>query len=91
MFQLAATFDFVAHMLAAASAERLAIRAKSQEASVDAYRYHTLALRGLTQAMQSFSRSNADAILATALGCSYQMPDWFVAPMEAEFISLIRL
>lgn len=76
MFQLATTFSFVAHMLAAASAERLAIRAKSQEASVDAYRYHTLALSGLRQAMQSFSRSNADAILVTALGCSYQMPDW---------------
>ncbi|UKZ57193.1 hypothetical protein TrVGV298_011045 [Trichoderma virens] len=75
MFQLATTFDFVAHMLAAASAERLAIRAKSHEASVDAYRYHTLALRGLRQAMQAFSRSNADAILVTALGCSYQMPD----------------
>ncbi|KAL7914359.1 hypothetical protein GGI35DRAFT_439980 [Trichoderma velutinum] len=75
MFQLATTFDFVAHMLAAASAERLAIQAKSHEASVDAYRYHTLALKGLRQAMQSFSRSNADAILATALGCSYQMPD----------------
>ncbi|KAL6825390.1 hypothetical protein J3E69DRAFT_334219 [Trichoderma sp. SZMC 28015] len=75
MFQLATAFDFVAHMLAAASAERLAIRAKSHEASVDAYRYHTLALKGLREAMQSFSRSNADAILATALGCSYQMPD----------------
>lgn len=82
MFQLATSFSFVAHMLAAASAERLAIRAKSHQASVDAYRYHTLALSGLRQAMQSFSKSNADAILATALGCSYQMPDWCVAPME---------
>ncbi|PTB41311.1 hypothetical protein M441DRAFT_79471 [Trichoderma asperellum CBS 433.97] len=75
MSQLATSFSFVAHMLAAASAERLAIRAKSHQASVDAYRYHTLALSGLRQAMQSFSKSNADAILAAALGCSYQMPD----------------
>lgn len=78
-------------MLAAASAERLAIRAKSHEASVDAYRYHTLALKGLREAMQSFSTSNADAILATALGCSYQMPDWFVVPMETYFALLIGL
>lgn len=87
MFQLATTFDFVAHMLAAASAERLAIRAKSHEASIDAYRYHTLALSGLRQAMQSFSRSSADAILATALGCSYQMPDWCVAPTDPRYIA----
>ncbi|KAL7941433.1 hypothetical protein V8C42DRAFT_360838 [Trichoderma barbatum] len=89
MFQLATKFDFVAHMLSAASAERLAIRAKSHEASVDAYRYHTLAFRGLRQAMQTFSRNNVDAILATALGlrsimaivdcisqAAYQMRAW---------------
>jgi hypothetical protein len=78
MFQLAGSFSFVAHMLAAASAQRLAIQTKSHEAAMDAYRYQSLTLAGLRREMRSFSKSNADAILATLLGCSFQTHDGFV-------------
>ncbi|KAH0489857.1 hypothetical protein TgHK011_001350 [Trichoderma gracile] len=74
-FQLATHYDFVAHTLAAAGAQRLAVRTKSHEASQDAYQYRKQALSGLHRAMGCFSRDNADAVLAASLGCSYIMPD----------------
>lgn len=75
MIQLATSFGFVAHTLAATSAERLAILTKSQEAANDASRYRALALNGLSREIKSFSRHNADAILSSYLGCSFIMSD----------------
>ncbi|RFU74689.1 helicase [Trichoderma arundinaceum] len=75
LFQLATHYDFVAHTLAATSAQRLAVTTKSHEASEDAYQYRKQALHGLYRAMGSFSKDNADAILAASLGCSYIMSD----------------
>ncbi|KAI5462776.1 hypothetical protein BGZ63DRAFT_379686 [Mariannaea sp. PMI_226] len=85
-FQLAASFDYVAHMLASASATRLALLTKSHQAYQDAFRFQGLALRGLNQVIPSFSKENADAILATALGCSFQMPDCRSLRIITEFI-----
>lgn len=85
MFQLAVSFDYVAHMLVSASAERLKIRTESDDAVVDAYRYQAMALRGIREAVLTISRDNADAILAAALGCAYQMPDWFVNNARAVY------
>ncbi|EHK46946.1 uncharacterized protein TrAtP1_010441 [Trichoderma atroviride] len=75
LFQLATQYDFVAHTLAATSAQRLAVTTKSHEASLDAFHYRKQALHGLYRAMGSFSKENADAILAASLGCSYIMSD----------------
>lgn len=75
LLQLATKFDFVAHALAATSADRLALQTKSNEAFQDASRYRRLALYGLHQAKTSISRENADAILAACFICSYQMSD----------------
>ncbi|KAL7966184.1 hypothetical protein HDV63DRAFT_385735 [Trichoderma sp. SZMC 28014] len=75
LFQLATQFDFVAHTLAATSAQRLAVTTKSHEASLDAFLYRKQALQGLYRAMGNFSKDNADAILAASLGCSYIMSD----------------
>jgi hypothetical protein len=75
LFQLATQFDFVAHTLAATSAQRLAVTTKSHEASLDAFHYRKQALHGLYRAMGSFSKDNADAILAASLGCTYIMSD----------------
>ncbi|KAL6882229.1 hypothetical protein HDV57DRAFT_53077 [Trichoderma longibrachiatum] len=74
-FQLATHYDFVAHTLAAAAAQRLAVTTKSYEASQDANHYRKLALYGLYRAMGCFSKDNADAVLAASLGCSYIMLD----------------
>ncbi|KAK1243410.1 hypothetical protein MKX07_004038 [Trichoderma sp. CBMAI-0711] len=75
-FQLATHYDFVAQTMAAAAAQRLAVTTKSYEASQDAYHYRKQALCGLYRAMSCFSKDNADAVLATSLGCSYIMPDY---------------
>lgn len=78
MIQLAISFNFVAHTLAATSAERLSVLTKSQEAANDSARYRALALHGLGQEIQSFSRQNADAILSSYLGLSFIMSDQLV-------------
>lgn len=75
MIQLATSFGFVAHTLAATSAERLAVLTKSQDAANDGARYRALALHGLSREIQLFSKSNADAILSAYLGCSFIMAD----------------
>lgn len=75
MLQLATTFDFVAHMVAATSAEWLALRCKSLHALQHASRYRSLALRGMAEALKSLSRENADAILAAFLIYSSVTPD----------------
>ena len=77
-FKLAVTFDFVADAMAAESAERLALVTKSYKASQDASQYRRLGLQRLEQAMQSFSRNNADAILCALLTWRIQAPDWLV-------------
>jgi len=78
MIQLAISFNFVAHTLAATSAERLSVLTKSQEAANDSARYRALALNGLGHEIQSFSRQNADAILSSYLGLSFIMSDQLV-------------
>lgn len=80
MIQLAISFNFVAHTLAATSAERLSVLTKSQEAANDSARYRALALRGLGYEIQSFSRQNADAVLSSYLGLSFIMSDQLVLP-----------
>jgi hypothetical protein len=75
MFQLANTFDFVTFTLAAGSAARLARISKSREAAEDAARYHKLAIAGISRALKSVTKDNADAILGAALSCSYTMSD----------------
>lgn len=75
MIQLATSFNFVAHTLAATSAERLSVLTKSQHAANDAARYRALALAGLSREIQSFSKHNADAVLSSYLGCSFIMSD----------------
>lgn len=72
------SFDYVAYMLVSASAERLKLRTASEDAAVEAHRYRAKSLQGIREVVQNISQDNADAVLAAALGCAYQMPDWFV-------------
>jgi len=62
----------------AKSAQRLALLTKSSEAMEDAARYQYLALRGLNQAIISFSRDNADAVLCSSICFQYNANDWQV-------------
>jgi hypothetical protein len=58
------------------SAGRLALVTKLSVAFEDAARYRSLAMQGLNQAINSFSKDNADAILCASLCLSNQEPDW---------------
>ncbi|EXU95012.1 Zn(2)-Cys(6) zinc finger domain protein [Metarhizium robertsii] len=89
MIQLATSFGFVAHTLAATSAERLAVLTKSQEAANDGARYRALALHGLSREIQLFSKSNADAILSAYLGCSFIMADYRAVMTVTKSIVLV--
>ncbi|KAM0255358.1 hypothetical protein ACHAQJ_005878 [Trichoderma viride] len=91
LFQLATHYDFVAHTLAATSAQRLAVTTKSHEASLDAYQYRKQALHGLYRAMGCFSKDNSDAILAASLGCSFIMSDYRSLMTLAGNISAVSL
>lgn len=72
---MANSFDFVTYTLAAGSASRLATISKSREAAEDAALYHKKAIEGISRAIQSLTKDNADAVLGAALGCSYTMSD----------------
>lgn len=74
--QLALSFDFVAYAVIAHSAGRLALVTKTSEAFEDAARFRTLALKGLNEAINSFSKDNADAILCASMCLSNQEHDW---------------
>ncbi|KAE9373902.1 hypothetical protein N431DRAFT_504404 [Stipitochalara longipes BDJ] len=74
--QLALKFEFVAYAVMAHSAGRLALVTKLSAAFEDAARYRSLAMQGLNQAINSFSKDNADAILCASLCLSDQEPDW---------------
>lgn len=60
----------------AKSAERLALVTKSTEALEDSARYKSLALKGLSKAIQSFSKENADAVLCASISLEYHASDW---------------
>ncbi|KZF24306.1 hypothetical protein L228DRAFT_94077 [Xylona heveae TC161] len=82
--RLSFSFDFVAYSLMAFSASRLAWMTKSIEADNIACLYQNMAYRGLRQAIHSFSRKNADAVLASSLFLSLQCHEWrsWAAVME---------
>ena len=74
--QLAHRFDFVAHAITGHSAARLAVVSKTSAAFDEATYYCNLAIQGLTRAINSFSRDNADAILCASLCLSNEEDGW---------------
>jgi len=62
--QIAAKIDYVAYAQIVSAANRLGKVTKIASIIEDAARYKILALKGLRQALASFSKDNADGILA---------------------------
>lgn len=73
---LAASHQFVMHSILAFSASHLAWISQSAETRSLASSHGATAMKGLHEAMGSFSKNNADAILAASLLLSWQSTDF---------------
>ncbi|KAH8797756.1 hypothetical protein F5884DRAFT_814730 [Xylogone sp. PMI_703] len=74
--KIAIEFKPAAFALVALSAERMAAITKHSRAYVDAARYRIQAARTLNDALASFSRESANAILCTGILLAHQQNDW---------------
>ncbi|EER26884.1 Fungal Zn binuclear cluster domain containing protein [Coccidioides posadasii C735 delta SOWgp] len=73
---IALSSDFVMSAILALSASHLAWMTQNQDTEHLAYHHRGVALKGLHEAIGSFSRGNSDAILAASLLLSWQATEW---------------
>lgn len=60
----------------ALSASHIAWMTQNQDTENLAYHHRGVAIKGLQEAISSFSRENSDAILASSLLLSWQSTEW---------------
>ena len=68
----------------ALSASHLAWETNDSETENLAYHHRGVALKGLHEAIGSFSRDNSEAILAASMLLSWQATEWYVPSCDAE-------
>lgn len=73
---IASSYPYVMHALLSFSANHLAWTQSSSETRNLQIHHGSIALRGLHEAIGSFSPANADAILAASLLMLWQATDW---------------
>ncbi|KAF2162171.1 hypothetical protein M409DRAFT_27551 [Zasmidium cellare ATCC 36951] len=73
---IASSYPYVMHALLSFSANHLAWSRSSNETRNLHIQHGTIALRGLHEAIGSFSHANADAVLAASLLLLWQATDW---------------
>jgi hypothetical protein len=76
---MAAKIDYVAYAQIVVAANRLGRVTKLASVMEDAEHYKVLALKGLRRALASFSKDNADGVLAASISLMYQQQnpaDW---------------
>ncbi|KAM0354180.1 hypothetical protein ACHAPU_001215 [Fusarium lateritium] len=76
LLRIGATTPYVMHALLAFSAEHIAFLTDCPLVGSMAYEHRGIALKGLQEAIGSFSRETSDAILAASLVLSWQATDW---------------
>lgn len=74
--KIGATYGFVMHAVLALSATHIAWLTDCPLVSQMAYEHRGIALKGLHEAIGSFSRENSDAVLAASLLLSWQATEW---------------
>lgn len=74
---IASSYPYVMHALLSFSANHLAWSRSSNETRNLHIQHGTIALRGLHEAIGSFSHANADAVLAASLLLLWQATDWY--------------
>jgi hypothetical protein len=78
LLDIAITSDFVMSAVLALSAAHLAWETNDSETEHLAYHHRGVALKGLHEAIGSFSRDNSEAILAASMLLSWQATEWYV-------------
>ncbi|KAL9066250.1 MAG: hypothetical protein Q9157_007211 [Trypethelium eluteriae] len=73
---LASSHSFLMHAVLGFSATHLAWASQSQETKNLAFQHSGIALNGLHDALDAFSKQNSDAVLAASLLLSWQANDW---------------
>ncbi|KEZ46689.1 hypothetical protein SAPIO_CDS0532 [Scedosporium apiospermum] len=76
ILQIGATNRYVMHSLLAFSAMHIAFLTDCPLVGNMAYEHRGVALKGLQEAIGSFSRETSDAVLAASLVLSWQATDW---------------
>lgn len=76
LLRIGATTPYVMHSLLAFSAMHIAFLTDCPLVGSMAYEHKGIALKGLQEAIGSFSRETSDAILAASLVLSWQATDW---------------
>ncbi|KAJ3457530.1 hypothetical protein MRS44_014671 [Fusarium solani] len=76
LLRIGATTPYVMHALLAFSAMHIAFLTDCPLVGSLAYEHRGIALKGLQEAIGSFSRETSDAILAASLVLSWQATDW---------------
>jgi hypothetical protein len=79
LLEIAITSDFVMSAILALSASHLAWETNDSETEHLAYHHRGVALKGLHEAIGSFSRDNSEAILAASMLLSWQATEWYVS------------
>lgn len=74
--KIGAAHSFVMHALLALSATHIAWLTDDALVNQMAYEHRGVALKGLQEAIGSFSRDNSDAVLAASLILSWQATEW---------------
>ncbi|KAK4044861.1 hypothetical protein C8A01DRAFT_31049 [Parachaetomium inaequale] len=76
IIRIGATHRYVLHALLAFSAMHLAYLTNCPAVGNMAYEHRGVALKGLQEAISTFSRETSDAVLAASLVLSWQATDW---------------
>jgi hypothetical protein len=76
IIKIAATNSYVMHSLLAFSAMHIAFLTDCPLVGNMAYEHRGIALKGLQEAINSFSRETSDAVLGASLVLSWQATDW---------------
>jgi hypothetical protein len=76
IIRIGATNDYVMHALLAFSAMHIAWMTDCNLVGHLSYEHRGVALKGLQEAIGSFSRETSDAVLAASLVLSWQATDW---------------
>jgi hypothetical protein len=78
IIRIGATNGYVMHALLAFSAMHVAHLTDCPLVGNIAYEHRGIALKGLQEAISTFSRETSDAVLAASLVLSWQATDWYV-------------
>ena len=76
LLRVALSSSFVMSAVLALSASHLAWETKNSDTEQLAYYHRGIALKGLHEAIGTFSRENSEAILAASMLLSWQATEW---------------